>query len=147
MLLIASALLVSAAQLPPTVPPPRDAVARDTPATPAATGIIRGRVTDRESGEPLARVIVMMGSKAVEEDSRPTQRVGDRTKPRITLTGADGRFEFKQTPAGAYVVIFDPTPLRGTHLRHTSAKRSRQTSSADRSRQQCSWRKVKPATT
>jgi Carboxypeptidase regulatory-like domain len=119
MLLIACALLVWAAQLPPTVPRPRDAIARDTTATPAATGIIRGRVTDRESGEPLARVIVIMVSKAVEGDSRPVQRVGDRTEPRVTLTGADGRFEFKQTLAGAYVVIFDPTPLRGTHLRQS----------------------------
>ena len=119
MLLIASALLVSAAQLPPAVPPPRDAITRDTPAAPAATGIIRGRVTDRESGEPLARVIVMMVSKTVEESSRPAQRVGDRTEPRITLTGGDGRFEFKQTPAGAYIVTFDPTPLRGPHLRQS----------------------------
>ena len=119
MWLIASALLVSSAQLPPAVPPPRDAIARDTPATPAATGIIRGRVTDRESGDPLARVIVILVSQAVEGDPGPVQRVGDRTKPRITMTGAEGRFEFKQTPAGAYVVIFDPTPLRGTHLRQS----------------------------
>ena len=43
-------------------------------------------------------------------------RAGIRFEPRTTLTDADGRYEYKQVPAGAYVVTFDPG-MRGTHLR------------------------------
>jgi hypothetical protein len=107
---IATVLLAWAAQLPPAAPAPRDAVA-----TPTATGIIRGRVTDRESSQPLSRVIVrLVSSSLLEEVSRNAKA---SIEPRATVTGADGRYEFKQVPAAAYVVTFDPSELRGTHLR------------------------------
>ena len=114
--LIASILLVGATQLPPAAPPQRDGAARDTSATPTATGIIRGRVTDKESGQPLARALVTLVSNTLLQDSRLARRAA-MSEPRSTLTAADGRYELRQVPAGTYVVIFDPSAMRGTHLR------------------------------
>ena len=39
-----------------------------------------------------------------------------QNQPRNTMTAADGRFEFKQVPAGAYTVSFSASMSRGTHL-------------------------------
>ncbi len=114
---IATVLLAWAAQRPPAAPLPRDGVSRDTSATPAAAGIIRGRVTDRESGQPLARVMVVLVPGALGEEPEQPPDARARFEPRITVTGADGRYEYKQVAAGAYVVNFDPSGLRGTHLR------------------------------
>ena len=72
-------------------------------------------MTDRESGEPLSRVVVTLVSNTFLQDRKPgTAQI--RLEPHTTLTGADGRYEYKHVPAGAYVVIFDPA-MRGTHLR------------------------------
>ncbi len=109
-------VLAGTAQLPPAAPPPRDGAARDT-ATPAATGIIRGRVTDRESGQPLSRVMVVLLPHFSGEEPRPPRSAGTRFEPRMTLTSAEGRYEYKQVPAGTYVISFDPSEMRGTHLR------------------------------
>ena len=106
-----------ATQLPPVAPAARDAAPRDAPATAAGTGIIRGRVIDAESGRPLGRVmVILVPSSLLSDDAAPT-RAGIRSEPRTTLTGADGRFECKQVPAGAYYVTFEPSELRGSHLR------------------------------
>ena len=114
---IATVLLAGAVQLPPA-PTPRDPAARDT-ATRSATGIIRGRVTDRENGQSLARVMVILVPGSLGEDQQQERRVSAPIEPRMTLTDADGRFEYRQVQSGTYVVTFDASQLRGTHLRQT----------------------------
>ena len=103
--------MLSARQLPPAPSPPRDAAARDTSAKPEVKGIIRGRVTDKESGQPLSRILVTLVSNTLAQDSRVSRTTAE---PRSTLTAADGRYELRQVPAGTYVVIFDPSAMRGT---------------------------------
>jgi hypothetical protein len=71
---ITAVVLVLAAQLPSAVPSPRDAPSRDSPAAAKGTGVIRGRVTDRDSGQPLARVMVMLVPNPPSEDARSSVR-------------------------------------------------------------------------
>ena len=103
--------------------PPRD----KEPVATAGTGIIRGRATDRETGQPLARVMVTLTSTVWREQTMSsammTSQTGiaddsslTRNTPRRTITAADGRFEFTQIPPGAYIVSFDASMTRGTHL-------------------------------
>jgi Carboxypeptidase regulatory-like domain len=103
--------------------PPRDRA----PATAAGTGIIRGRVTDRDTGQPLGRVMVTLVSNIWREQAMSSAAMMAQTgitddasmmqiQPRNTMTAADGRFEFKQVPAGAYTVSFSASMSRGTHL-------------------------------
>jgi Carboxypeptidase regulatory-like domain len=103
--------------------PPRD----NAPVVAAGTGIIRGRVTDRETGQPLARVMVTLLSTVWREQAMSSAMMIAQTgivddssmmqnPPRRTTTTADGRFEFQQIPPGAYTVSFDASMTRGTHL-------------------------------
>jgi len=109
--LMVTVLLAGTAQLPPT----RDAGAHDS-ATRAATGIIRGRVTDRESGQPLAQVkVTLVPNNFLAELRWPPSATA--SEPRTTMTGSDGRYQYIHVPAGAYVVAFDPSEMSGTHLR------------------------------
>jgi hypothetical protein len=83
-------------------------VPRDKPAAPPdrATAVLGGRVTDKETGEPLGGVTVMlrvMGGSAREEG-------------RSVRTGDDGRYQFRQVPAGSYAVGADLGEQRPTHL-------------------------------
>ena len=78
--------------------PPRDAAPE--PATGAA--IIRGRVTDAETGTPLARVDVSL------------TQVGTREQM-DTVSGADGAFEFTRLRGGKYSLQADPTARVTTH--------------------------------
>jgi protocatechuate 3,4-dioxygenase beta subunit len=103
--------------------PPRD----NAPVAAVGTGSIRGRVTDRETGKPLGRVLVtlmstvwrdqamssatLMAQTGIADDASPKQN-----RPRTTVTAADGRFEFNEIPPGAYAVSFDASFTRGTHL-------------------------------
>ena len=114
--LIATVLFALIAQLPPAVPQPRDGVARDPDAITTATGIIRGRVTDRESGQPLARVIVELVPDSYGDGGQHPRTAGPTSEPRTAVTGADGRYEYTRVPAGVYFVFFDASTLRGTHL-------------------------------
>ena len=116
--LFAPLVLILATQLPPVASPPRDAAPRDSSAVPAATSIIRGRVTDAESGRPLAGVMVILmptSFGAIPDESGPPKNAR-MWEPRTTLTRVDGRFEYKQVAAGAYYVSFEPSELRGSHL-------------------------------
>ena len=90
-------------------------------------GIIRGRVTDRETGQPLARVMVTLTSTVWREQTMSsammTSQTGiaddsslTRNPPRRTITAADGRFELTRIPPGAYIVSFDASMTRGTRL-------------------------------
>jgi protocatechuate 3,4-dioxygenase beta subunit len=72
------------------------------PGTPAGTGIIRGRVTDQESGQPLARASVSLMTS-----SGP---------PRSTRADADGRYAFTALPSGRYTVSANAAAFRATHV-------------------------------
>jgi hypothetical protein len=75
---------------PVIFPSPNDQPARDTrPAIGRST--IRGRVIVAESGQPMRRATVRV--------TAPELRV-----PRLTLTDADGRYEFAELPAGRYSI-------------------------------------------
>ena len=107
--LFLSLVLLGAVQIPPSPPqvPPRDA-ARDTPAK-TGTAVIRGRITDRETGEPIARARVTLMRQGVERGDGPVQ----------VRTGPDGRYEIRNLPAGEYSLVFEPGDFRATHLRQT----------------------------
>ena len=87
-----------------TVPTP---AARDQrPAATAARGtaVLGGRVTDKETGAPLAGVTVILDTAALPEGRW------------LTRTGDDGRYQFTELPAGAYVLAADTGEHRPTHL-------------------------------
>ena len=117
--------LAASTASPPQNPatPPRDTA----PVAAAGTGIIRGQVTDRETGQPLGRVMVTLTSNVWREQAMSSAAmiaqsgIADdtsmiRNRPRHTVTGPDGRFEFKQILPGAYTVSFSASMTRGTHL-------------------------------
>jgi hypothetical protein len=120
-------ILVTMGLVPQASPtaPPRDATSRDEAEKPG-TAIMRGRVTDRETGQPLGRVEVVLMSSVWGEQAWASSSMAAQTgivddsparpnPPRYTATTVDGRFEFKHVPAGAYKVYFEPRS-RGTHL-------------------------------
>jgi hypothetical protein len=120
-------ILFTMAQLPASSAsaPPRDVGSSDGPAK-GGTATLRGRVTDRDTGQPLGRVMVTLISSAWREQAMASAMIAQsdvaddaslrQSRPRSTMTAADGRFEFKQLPPGAYTVTFQATMLRGTHL-------------------------------
>lgn len=81
------------------VPPPRDA---SNPESRLGTAVVRGRVTDAETGAPMPRVTVSLSS------------LGRRAQL-DTTSNADGAFQFTRLPAGSYTLIADPTAKRATH--------------------------------
>lgn len=90
--------LVAAFVIAQVPAPPRDARPPET-----GTAIIRGRVLDRETGLPLARMIVSLGLK-------------DRPE---TQTDNQGRYEFAGLPAGRYSVTVFPSDSKAFYLRQT----------------------------
>jgi hypothetical protein len=93
----------------PPVAPPRDPVRAPAPA-PAAS--VTGRVTDAESGHPVANAVVMFASAlpgAVTLDSL-MQIQGYQA-----VTGPDGRYAFAGLPAGDYTVSAMPPSFTATH--------------------------------
>jgi hypothetical protein len=75
---------------------------RDTRAPATGTAVIRGRVTDKETGLPLARMIV-----SLQQSGRPTE----------TQTDNQGRYEFARLPAGRYSVTVFPPESKAFYLR------------------------------
>jgi protocatechuate 3,4-dioxygenase beta subunit len=69
-----------------------------------ANAVIRGRVTDKDSGTPIARAIVRIASR-----SSPSQQV-------VTLTDNDGRYELGGLAAGTYSGFVEAGRHRATHL-------------------------------
>ena len=88
-------LLFAACVIAQTLPPagaPRDAGDADLK---SGTAAVSGRVTDAETGDPMSRVTVSLN------------RLGTRAQL-DTKTGADGTYQFRRVPAGAYAVTADP---------------------------------------
>jgi protocatechuate 3,4-dioxygenase beta subunit len=77
-------------QQPAPGTPPRDTSGRSAPAT--GTAVIRGVVTDADTGQPIRRATVMAGGRA------------QRVEPRATSTDDEGRFEFREMVAGEYSI-------------------------------------------
>lgn len=73
---------------PGQVTPPRDA----GPQTVIGTGVIRGRISDADTGLPIRRASVQLGQRTM------------RGEPRATSTDDQGRFEFGELPPGDYLV-------------------------------------------
>jgi len=93
------ALVLSAAvgfAQPPAPPgPPRD---NAQPAKPG-TATLRGHVVGADSGQPLRKAQVRVFAPNLREN-------------RMTTTDADGKFEFKELPAGRYTV----TAQKGSYV-------------------------------
>lgn len=92
------AVLVSVtagAQPLPGLPTPGQVVMpRDTgPAPATGTGVIRGRVTDADTGAPIRRAMVQLSQRAM------------RGEPRGATTDDQGRFEFRDLAAGEFMVL------------------------------------------
>ena len=115
--LVLPLVLLAAFQVPVPPPPPppaptpaavmpRDAARDAAPRT--GTGIIRGKVTDQESGQPIVRAIVMVTSAVLMQQTQG--------RALSVITTADGQYELKNLPAGEYTVTARPGEFRATHL-------------------------------
>jgi protocatechuate 3,4-dioxygenase beta subunit len=105
---IAPLLLALATQLP-TASPPR-VTPRDEAPPRTGTGVIRGRITERDTDLPVARMNVRLF------------RAG-WTRSYDTRTDEQGRFAFTRLPAGQYRVSAEPLRNRKTHLQKEFAEK------------------------
>src|ERR1700682_2994149 len=81
--------------------PPREQQAR------SGTAILRGRVVAADSGRPMRKSQVHITS------TTPTSHAGlNLPQQRMTTTDAEGRYEFKELPAGRYNV----TASKGSYI-------------------------------
>lgn len=85
---LVSAALTAALQVSA---PPRDSVPRAL-VTPDASGSIEGRITDRDSGEPIPRAIVWIRAAATS------------ARPQATTADARGSYRFEHLQPGRYTV-------------------------------------------
>ena len=92
-------LLVAFLQAGGIQAPPRDGAAVQKP----GTASVRGRITDLETGRPIARAVVTLTS------SEPPLSVE-------TASEADGRYAFLDLAAGEYVIYARPARLHATHV-------------------------------
>lgn len=107
--IVSLSLFLGGAQLTPQPPPPT--ITRDTPgASEAQTGkaVIRGRVTERDTGRPVARAIVMLESPAI--------RRSPQEGPLQSRTDSEGRYEFTGLAAGEYGLTVRPDEYRAVYL-------------------------------
>src|SRR5262245_53368331 len=97
--LVLPLVLLAAFQVPVPPPPPpppqpgtglpRDGARDSAPRT--GTAVIRGKVTDQETGEPIPRAMVTISSSTL---SRPDPTNPQNfARPLQATTGSDGRFE------------------------------------------------------
>src|SRR5687768_6065497 len=77
---------------------------RDTRKPPPGTASVSGRVTDRETGQPLRRVKVELSGLA-----------GSGSRMFEVETGADGRYTFTDLPAGEYHATASPGEYRADY--------------------------------
>lgn len=111
-LVLPLALLAAALQLPPPAPPspPRSSATRDNTERPRmGTAVIRGRVVEQDTGQPVARATISLSGSVAAQRS-------PRDGPVQTQTDVDGRYEFTLLPAGDYVIYVTAGELRATHL-------------------------------
>ena len=88
-------------QVAPPPPPPPGMPAmptRDRPVNPG-TAVLRGRVIGADTGQPLRKAQVRIVAGEIREN-------------RMTTTDADGRYEFKEVPAGRYNI----TAQKGSYV-------------------------------
>jgi len=76
---------------------------------PVPTWSVSGRVTERETGQPLPRARVSIYSGSVVDLSA-------RTPERSTVTDVNGGYEFPGMPIGSYTILAQPPPHVLTHL-------------------------------
>ena len=104
--------------VPPPPPPPPVGVTPRDPAREVAprtgTAVIRGTITDQETGEPIPRAMVTAMSSALSRPDPSNPQFP--TRPLQVITGSDGRFEFKNLPGGDYTVSVTPGEFRASHL-------------------------------
>ena len=111
----ATALLLLGALVGPSRPvAPQTRDARPGESVKSGTGSISGRVTDRETGQPLAGVAVTLGGPPVG----PL-----KGRPLATHTDRNGSYTFSQLAPGPYSLTFAPPANRATHLPHVYGER------------------------
>jgi hypothetical protein len=81
-------------------------VSRTTTVSQGAT--IRGRVTDRDTGQPLPRFRVSVSRQPVLDENSQTLSTA--------LSDSNGRYELTGVPPGAYVLTARPPQFVSTHL-------------------------------
>jgi hypothetical protein len=114
MLVLAATAILLTTQLPQAVTPPRDQP-RSTRSEATDTATIRGRVTDRETGAPVADVLVLIVPVTADGEMLP-RAPGQRRPEHSRRTGADGLYEVRGVSPGAYRVTFIPSGTRALHL-------------------------------
>jgi hypothetical protein len=108
---VAAIILSLSLPLHATAQAPRDAGRQPSPLS--GTGVIAGRVTDRETGAPLHKVIVTLTpfpSRTTAPDARP--------QPRRAETDGNGRYAFSGLAAGAYNLLFAGAEFKLAYLPH-----------------------------
>jgi protocatechuate 3,4-dioxygenase beta subunit len=98
-LLLAALLLHGQAPVQPDAPPP------------AGTAVVRGQVTDAETGAPIPRAVVT--ARLMDRSSTVRQNIADH----------EGRYEFLNLAAGRYEVSATAGDHRATHLRTSYRER------------------------
>ncbi|MBC7909740.1 MAG: carboxypeptidase regulatory-like domain-containing protein [Pyrinomonadaceae bacterium] len=92
-----------------------NAVARAAQDAPVAKSVVRGRAVYDDTNRPVRRARVML----LDMSSRGTQRTG--------MTNGSGEFQFKDVPAGSYVVMVDAagiiTPVSFIDLEDAAAEK------------------------
>ena len=91
MLFLAIAVLLPLAQTPPASPR-------------AETASIRGRITDKVSGEPIARAVVRVSP------------ADGRSRGTATISDADGRYAFPMLVPGRYFIRAEPPPFGARYV-------------------------------
>src|SRR5262249_45219440 len=79
-------------------------IAESQPGPRLDTASIRGRVTDKTTGQPIARAVVR---------ASPQDRSG---RSIATLSDDDGRYLLGSLPAGKYMIRAEPPVFRSTHV-------------------------------
>jgi Carboxypeptidase regulatory-like domain len=89
-----------------TVAPPRDPASAPAPAS-AGTGIIRGRVVAADTAVPVRRALITISGGGLGRGPAASRTI---------YTDAQGRYELRNLPPGAYVVTARPSQYQGQYL-------------------------------
>jgi hypothetical protein len=97
MWMLALLAVAQAAQIPPRDQDPRAVHAQ------SGTAVLRGRVVDAETGDPVSRIPVRVSRKG-------------QGRGQVVFSDAEGRFEFASLPAGTYFLLAESSPSRPAYL-------------------------------